>query len=80
MLVVGYAPRTFSGLIYRKNLKMVRGAYPYRALAEQRKVSRRLGRDPDSINRRASDTFMWCRDWAWKCWASYLRPTLYDQN
>jgi len=25
---VGYALRTFSDLIYRKNLKMVRGAYP----------------------------------------------------
>jgi len=25
---VGYAPRTFSDLIHRQNLKMVRGAYP----------------------------------------------------
>jgi len=25
---VGYAPRTFSDLIHRKKLKMVRGAYP----------------------------------------------------
>jgi hypothetical protein len=25
---VGYAPRTSSDLIHRKNLKMVRGAYP----------------------------------------------------